>query len=218
MAEHTGTHLDAPFHFSEKGKKLDEITLEDLHGPLVRIDTSDKVKSNPNSGVDVSDLEAWEAKYGRIPDKAYIVNYSGWGKYYGTHKYLYNVKGELEYPGFTGEAAEWLLKNRPSFRGLASDTISCDLHVGDLPVHNLILPAEKICVENLAYTDKLPDEGAHLVLMPLYIAGGTGSPIRAFAVWGVDFTLLGVGGSEQISLNIHMITCLVTLCVIIIMQ
>src|SRR5438034_7067679 len=40
-AEHGGTHIDAPVHFAENGRKLDEIPLTQLIGPAVKIDVSD---------------------------------------------------------------------------------------------------------------------------------------------------------------------------------
>ena len=36
--EHTGTHIDAPSHFSRGGKTEDQLTWDELTGPLVVID------------------------------------------------------------------------------------------------------------------------------------------------------------------------------------
>ena len=39
-AEHGGTHIDAPIHFSERGRTVDQIPLEQLLGPAVVVDVS----------------------------------------------------------------------------------------------------------------------------------------------------------------------------------
>ena len=55
--EHMGTHYDAPYHFSATGRKTEDIPLDDLHGPLVRIDISEKAKTNSTATVDLSDIQ-----------------------------------------------------------------------------------------------------------------------------------------------------------------
>jgi kynurenine formamidase len=45
-AEHGGTHIDAPIHFAEGKKTVDQLTTNDLIGPAVKIDVSDKTASN----------------------------------------------------------------------------------------------------------------------------------------------------------------------------
>lgn len=42
MSTHTGTHLDAPSHFFEKGKSIDEINLEIFFGDVLVVETFDK--------------------------------------------------------------------------------------------------------------------------------------------------------------------------------
>ena len=41
--EHTGTHVDAPLHLIESGRSEDELTWEELTGPLVIVDVTHKV-------------------------------------------------------------------------------------------------------------------------------------------------------------------------------
>ena len=43
-----GTHIDAPIHFVEGGRWLDEIALKDLLLPLYVIDKSKEVAASPN--------------------------------------------------------------------------------------------------------------------------------------------------------------------------
>lgn len=76
-SEHGGTHADAPIHFSEKGKTIDQIPLQDWIGPAVKIDVVSKCQSNRDYLLTLEDIKQWEAKYGRIPDHAWVIMYTG---------------------------------------------------------------------------------------------------------------------------------------------
>ena len=80
MSEHGGTHIDAPKHFYEKGKHLNEVLLDELIGPAVVVDISAKTAKDQDYQLSVGDLEAWEEKHGKIPDGAILFLYSGRGK------------------------------------------------------------------------------------------------------------------------------------------
>ena len=80
MSEHGGTHIDAPKHFYEKGKHLNEVLLDELIGPAVVVDISAQTAKDQDYQLSVGDLEAWEEKHGKIPDGAILFLYSGRGK------------------------------------------------------------------------------------------------------------------------------------------
>ncbi len=67
MAEHGGTHLDAPVHFAAGKHAVDEIPLDSLIGPAVVVDVTDAAALDADYLVKVSDIEAFEAAHGRIP-------------------------------------------------------------------------------------------------------------------------------------------------------
>src|SRR5215204_6133839 len=58
--EHGGTHLDAPIHFSEKGRTSDQIPLTQLIAPAVVIDISAKTKNNADYRLSVADVHQFE--------------------------------------------------------------------------------------------------------------------------------------------------------------
>ena len=64
LMEHTGTHMDAPLHFSADGKSVDLIPITDLVVPLAVIDISKRAQDNPDAAVTPDDIKAWEAKNG----------------------------------------------------------------------------------------------------------------------------------------------------------
>ena len=175
--------MDAPYHFSENGKHIDEISLEDLNGPLVAIDISKKALEITDAEVTVDDLMAWERKHGEIPPRSFVLMYSGWDAFWGNNEKFVGSNGPdgpFHFPGFSPEAAQWLLDNR-SFLGLGSDSISCDPMSKLFTVHGIILPAGKLCLENLRNIGKVPECGARFMMLPIMLKDGSGSQGRAFA-------------------------------------
>ena len=77
----------------------------------------------------VEDIKLWESQYGRIPDNAWVLMYTGIGtKYYpdkkevlATAKTGKDALPELSFPGFSAEAAEFLTKQR-NIKGIGLHT------------------------------------------------------------------------------------------------
>jgi kynurenine formamidase len=78
--EHLGTHIDAPNHFIEGQKSVDQIELKDLIVPVVVVDIEQKALQNSDATLSVADINDFETKYGRIPANACVMMYSGWEK------------------------------------------------------------------------------------------------------------------------------------------
>jgi kynurenine formamidase len=186
-AEHGGTHMDAPAHFAEGKPTNERVAVTAGIGPLVLVDVRAQAARDPDYRVSRADLLAWEAAHGRIPARAIVVMYSGWGarwpdakRYLGT-----DVRGDvanLHFPGFGRDAAEFLITER-DINAIGVDTPSIDHGPSqDYIVHQVINGAGKPAFENLANLDRLPASGATLVALPMLIAGGSGGPLRAIAV------------------------------------
>jgi kynurenine formamidase len=186
-AEHGGTHTDAPSHFGEGKLTIDEVPLTSLVGPAVVVDVSAAAANDRDYRLNVEDLERWEGKYGRIPDGAIVLMRSGWGRYWPDKlKYLgTDKKGDvanLHFPGFSKEAAEWLVGER-SIDAIGVDTPSMDYGQSkDFVVHQVINGADKPGFENVANLDRLPESGATIIALPMKIGGGSGAPTRIIAV------------------------------------
>ena len=186
-AEHGGTHMDAPIHFAQGRLTADEVPLSAMMGPAVVIDVRDAASADRDYRLTVADLERWEGKYGRIPDGAIVLMRSGWGRYWPSRlEYLGTAeKGDvanLHFPGFSKEAAEWLVSQR-SVDAIGVDTASIDHGPSkDFIVHQVINGANKPAFENVANLDKLPEQGALFVALPMKIGGGSGAPARIIAV------------------------------------
>ena len=189
MAEHGGTHLDAPIHFSEGRHTAEQIPIARLVGPVAVVDVSAAAAGDPDYRVSVSDLEAWEAEYGKIREGAILLLNTGWGEkwpdresYLGTSLTGPDAVPELHFPGLHPEAAEWLVANR-NIDALGIDTPSIDYGQSTLFESHQILYSENILgFENVARLDRLPATGAYIIALPMKIAGGSGGPLRIVGV------------------------------------
>ncbi|MEM5789905.1 MAG: cyclase family protein [Syntrophobacteraceae bacterium] len=187
-SEHGGTHVDAPIHFAEQGRTIGQVPLHEWIGPAAKIDITKKSLSNRDYQLNVEDILAWEKKHGRIPKGAWVIMYSGIGRFYpnkkevlGTDKTGKEAVAELHFPGFSPEAVTFLLAKR-TITGIAVDTPSIDPGSSkDFQVHQRLCGAQKLALENIANLDKLPESGAMLYVIPMFIEKGTGAPARVFA-------------------------------------
>ena len=183
VVEHTGTHLDAPIHFSTDGQTADEIPIQNLVVPLAIIDISAKAEDDPDAQVTPDDIRAWIAAHGAIPDGACIAMRSGWDRF-ATGDGFRNADGEgvMHFPGFHVEAAQ-LLMEEANVTGMAVDTLSLDFGPSaDFATHYAWLPTNRWGLECIANLSELPETGATLVVGAPKIAGATGGPSRVIAL------------------------------------
>ena len=181
--EHTGTHMDAPLHFSADGWSVDEIPPNNLFAPLCVIDIRQKAAENADAEVTPDDIRQWTATHGDIPDGACVAMLSGWDKHVNSNKFR-NVGGDekMHFPGFHSEAAAMLLENTNTV-GIAVDTLSLDYGMsGDFAVHYSWLPQNRWGLECLTNLEQLPAAGAHIVVGAPKHRGGSGGPSRVFAM------------------------------------
>ncbi len=186
-SEHGGTHIDAPIHFGKGQSAVDEIPIPRLVGPAAVVDVSQAVARDRDYRLTIEDLKYWEAKHGRIPDGAIVLMHSGWGRYWpDKQRYLGSeTPGDpktLHFPGFSKEAAEFLVKER-AIDGVGIDTPSIDHGPSkDFIAHRILNGANRYALENVANLEKLPPQGATLIALPMKIKGGTGGPVRIIAI------------------------------------
>lgn len=182
LSEHTGTHIDAPLHFTADGKSVAELPVEDLICPLVVIDIREKAGADADAQVTPDDLAAWIAANGDIPDGACVAMNSGWDAHVATERFRNaDANGTMHFPGFHVEAIQQLLET--STKAIAVDTLSLDFGQSpDFIVHNTWLPAGRYGIEAIANLSAVPAAGATIVVGAPKIRGGTGGPARVFAL------------------------------------
>ena len=186
-SEHGGTHLDAPFHFAEGKWTTEEIPLVNLIGFGVVIDVRNKAESDRDYRLRPDDIRAWEKQHGAIPKDSIVLMYTGWGKYWGDRKRYFGTDEpgnvtDLHFPGFSKEAAEFLIKQR-NVKAVGLDTPSIDYGPSkDFIAHQTLCGANVPIFENVASMDRLPPRGATIFALPMKIKGGSGAPLRIFAL------------------------------------
>lgn len=181
LDEHTGTHVDAPVHFSGK-RDVSEIPIRQLVCPLIVIDVRQPCRRNADYAVTVADIKAWEQQHGPLPADVLVAIRTGWEQKWGKPQDYVNERedGKPHFPGLSAKAAEYLAQRL--IAGLAIDTLSVDPGLSDdFPVHNILLAREIFHVENIANLAAVPPTGYVAMVCPLPIKGGSGSPARILA-------------------------------------
>jgi len=184
MPEHFGTHIDAPCHFEKGQPAVDEIAESDLFAPGVVIDVEMQSEADPDFRLSVEDVTSWEKAHGSIPRRAVVFLRTGWGRHWRSQQRYRNQDslGKMHFPGYSAEAARWLLKER-EVRGVGIDTLSIDHGPSkDFIVHHIINGAGRYGLENVSSLDKLPPRNFFLIVAPIKISTGTGGPTRLFAI------------------------------------
>lgn len=186
-SEHVGTHLDAPFHFGEGKWTTEQIPLEKTIGSGVVIDIRRRAEKNADYVLQVDDIRAWEKLRGRVPAGAIVLIYTGWGKFWGDRKKYFGTDepgnvSDLHFPGLSKEAAEFFVKQR-NIKAVGIDTPSIDHGPSkEFLAHQILGAANVPIFENVATLDRLPPKGATIFAAPMKIKGGSGAPLRIFAL------------------------------------
>ena len=184
MLEHYGTHMDAPAHFPPGNIPLDKIPEAHFFGPAVVVDVREEAEKNADYRLKVTRVEKWEALHGRIVPGSIVLLRTGWGATRWPDQERYrnlDAAGVMHFPGFSVEATKLLIERGAV--GLGIDTLSVDYGASkNYEVHRVDLPAGLYNLENLAHMDSLPETGAFLIAAPIKLEGGSGGPVRVFAI------------------------------------
>ncbi len=173
LGTHTGTHCDAPRHFVPEGLTVDQLPLDILIGPAYVVDLS---SARPNQEISVADLEGL---LGDIRPERLIMRFD-WSVHWGNMRYYSG------HPFISEPAAHWLIKN--GVKLLAMDTPMPDNPANgkgsenDSPVHKIMLRHGVILVEYLCNLQEIKKREVELIVLPLKILQGDGSPVRCVAV------------------------------------
>jgi kynurenine formamidase len=183
MLEHFGTHLDAPAHFPPGSTTVDAIPPGQLIGPAVLIDIRRSAAANPDYELTASDIRTWEDDHGRVPTGAIVLACTGWSARWPDEKRYRNQDsdGVMHFPGSSLAAVQVLIER--GVGGLGIDTFSVDYGPSkDFEVHRRSHGAGLFHLENLADMSAVPKSGATLVVAPIKLEGGSGGPVRVFAI------------------------------------
>ena len=170
LSSHTGTHMDAPHHFLEKGAKIHEISLKKLVSEAALI----QCRKNGGQSITKTDIQKFEKNHGEIENFSSVIFYTDWQK--NLQKKYYFTKN----PGLSVSAAKYLVSKKISLVGIDSPSIDLGKD-SKFSVHQVFAKKGILIVENLASLDKIKLPTFHLVVLPLKLKNATGSPVRAIA-------------------------------------
>ncbi len=181
--EHTGTHFDAPCHFIEGGKSVDQVPVEKLFVPAVVIDISRRIGADADGILLPEDIQKFEDENGEILAGSAVLLRTGWEEFNSDREKYSGKEGDLRFPGFGVEAAK-ILVNERGVVGLGIDTLGIDPgSASDFPVHLTVSHPKGLWhLENLQNLNKVPPIGAWIFVGVLPLVGGSGSPARVIAL------------------------------------
>ena len=186
-AEHGGTHLDAPRHFSNAASRLTGFRSAANRSRRARRCLV-QATTNPDYQVSRDDFAAWEKDHGRIPEQAIVLLRTGYDRfwpdplrYLGTAERGEAAVAKLRFPGLAPDAARWLAEQR-RVKAVGLDTASIDYgRSTHFETHRILAEKGIPIFENLARLGELPATGAAVVALPMKIEGGSGAPLRIIA-------------------------------------
>ena len=168
MGTQTGSHVDAPYHFSNEGATIDQMELDFFLGDAIVVRVTDK---KAEEAITMEDIEPYKEQI--TPGKIVLFN-TNWYKKRGTEEFFHH-------PYVNGEVAHYLVEQGVRFIGI--DTINADQTGGtEFPVHDLFSEKRLKIGENWAYFDRIDFENPYIIAIPMKVVGCDGSPVRAIAV------------------------------------
>jgi len=178
IGEHVGTHFDAPIHWitGRDGEDVASVSPARLVGPAVVIDKSAEAAADPDYLLTADDLPQ------PLPENGWVLLRTGWDARASDQADFLNG-GHT--PGPDVECARLLAES--SIAGFGVETVGTDAGIAHsfdppFPVHNFLLGAGKYGITQLANLAELPPTGAVIVVAPLKLVDGTGSPSRIYAL------------------------------------
>jgi kynurenine formamidase len=177
MAGQYGTHVDPPAHFDEKGITMDEIPLKQMILPLIVLDDTPYLASDPNHAFSLVDLKSWEKKHGRVPRGSFVALRTDMSKDWDSNPERFK---RSPFPAWAFETIKFLYEQRgvTATGHEAMDTDTTD----KMESETYILQHGHYQIEVMANLDKAPPEGALIVVTWPKVRKGLGFPARAFAI------------------------------------
>lgn len=168
IGSQSGSHVDAPYHFLNTGKTVDQMDLSDCMGNALLIDVSNKKEEEE---ILLEEVQKYEAQ---MKDVSIVLFRTDWYRYAGGDKFFHH-------PYLSRAAGEYLLEQ--GIRTVASDAINIDRTGGsEFPIHDMYAQASGLIAENLAHFDDIDFPHPFVIFLPLKLTGVDGSPVRAAAV------------------------------------
>ncbi|MGA2639539.1 MAG: cyclase family protein [Spirochaetia bacterium] len=188
MSLHFATHMDAPWHMVEEGRRLDEIPLNDLIGEALVLDVSGKYGPDGKGPREIArtDLRhALEAQRQELRAGDALIVHTGWSPLFSSDPSRYYD----EYRVLSGEACEWLVQEKIRLVGIDAPDVDLPACYQERPFHpenhRRLLSDDIFIIENVGgQVADLSGRRVTLIPAPMKVAGeyASGAPVRLLAV------------------------------------
>ena len=157
MSVHSGTHMDAPFHFVPDGAAIDQLPLERFIGPVLvhEVDAHRYITAEHVSAIPPGERILFKTRNSQL---------------------LRRAEYDPDFTAFSVEAAEGLVAKGYKLVGL--DYLSVAHADEQVPVHRAFLDHGLALLEGVDLTEIRPGP-YELICFPVCIAGSDGAPCRA---------------------------------------
>jgi kynurenine formamidase len=168
LGSQTGSHVDAPYHFSNVGATVDKVDLRNFMGHGIIVDVTYKAAKEE---ITLEELRKHEPQ---IATADMVLLRTNWYKKAGTPEFY-------DHPFLAQGAGKYLIDKGVKVAGI--DAINLDRTGGtEFPIHDMFSEAGRVIAENLAHLDLVDFESPFFIFLPLKLVGCDGSPVRAVAV------------------------------------
>lgn len=166
MAVHSGTHVDAPFHFLQSGKTVEQLLLEILIGKVLVIELDESINEITKEVVESLQLEQ------------------------GTERLIFKTRNshywaeqrpdfQTDFVGIDAVASQVLVDKGVRLVGI--DYLSISPYKRSRPTHEVMLGAEMVIIEGLDLTGIQPGY-YKLICLPLKLENTDGAPARVILI------------------------------------
>ncbi|MGI9608114.1 MAG: cyclase family protein [Acidimicrobiales bacterium] len=177
---HGGTHLDAPRHFIEDGRSIDQLDASEFVWPAYVIDVRERIASEgPDFLLTIGDIEEYEDEIGKINPGSMVIVQTGLEELFGTPAYL-----TTNAPGFSAPAVQWLFDER-DIGGLGADGLGPDASIDfDFLATYTALDNDGVTLPGLNNLDSLNRRGDIIIAPAVPLVGGSGYQVDPLACHG----------------------------------
>jgi kynurenine formamidase len=181
----SGTHIKAPSYVIAGQLSVDRLNAGSLIGPVVLIDVTKDVLTDPDHRVSSREIKKWAERNGDLPPGAIVIMRSGWSARWGKTdqdgRDLYlnpDAQGVQHFPGFDAETVKVLARARISAIGVDTASVEGGGAPGNTEVQKILMAGGHYAIENLTGLDRIPDHGATIIVSPLKLGSADAAPAR----------------------------------------
>jgi len=162
MGAHTGTHMDAPFHFYANGTGADQLPLDILIGPCRVFDLTELTGPIPRAALEKCDFAGVTRALFKTRNSRHWAN--------DDHEF------DKQFLAVGADAAKYLIERGVKLVGV--DYLSVEAYGStEFPVHDTLLGAGVVIIETLNLSEVAAGD-YELIALPIKLKGSDGAPAR----------------------------------------